>query len=401
MKIYAQHGYGKSDKIHKGLENGSLSGLIISPRDEKIDNIRSFRNDLDESFPQAEILIDPQFYYATYVDSTSKNLNECEYYPGTINLSQLRSPQNLNKYALECLSFQNELGVSKLISPSILIPNFTDRQAQIALTMAEASIAVANQFEKPLLISLVFSESALNETDNVNEFLNELSMLAVDGFYIIVARNNTDYNQRFDDSTSLTNLLTMIYSLSEINEFNVVTGYSDFVGLLYLSVGASGIATGWHNSSRKFTVQQRILPVSGGRLPRERYSSVPLLNSIYTSELDSISKQVISAGGRLEEYLSGTLYDEIILAGGSPSDGWSRQFSHLQHWAAIKQSSNSILAGKDISARLDSMLRKITEAKSLYSILRGAAVQFEKSTSSDHLSTWETGLKQFRALHNI
>ncbi len=112
-------------------------------------------------------------------------------------------------------------------------------------------------------------------------------------------------------------------------------GYSDIIGLLYLCVGAYGIGTGWHNSSRKFTVQQRILPTTGGRLPRERYNSISLLNSILASELDSIASNVPPV--IYQNILSGTKEDNIILAGANPSDGWSRAISHQQHWSAIKK----------------------------------------------------------------
>jgi hypothetical protein len=403
MKLFAQQGYGKGDKIHNGLDRKVLDGVILSPRDEKCSNMKIFRKELNEQYSSAEVLFDPQFYYATFIDATSKNLNECDYYPGNIPLSSLRQTKNLNKYAMDCLKYQQSLGVSKLISPTIHIPNFTDRQAQIALTMAEESINVAQEIDSPLIISLVFNENALNETANVNEFLNELSMLEAEGFYITVARSNTDYNQTFDESTSLTNLLTMIYSLADINEFKVIMGYSDIIGLLYLAVGAYGIGTGWYNSSRKFTIQQRILPSKGGRVPRERYTSVPLLNSMFVSELDSIKRQVMINGGDIKDYLSNTDFDEVILAGTNPSEGWSRGISHVQHWAAIKKATTNIFGSSsvDISDRLDNMEQRINEASSLYKILKSQAVQFDKPNPDNHLAIWKNAIDQFRTVHNV
>jgi hypothetical protein len=403
MKVYAQQGYGKGDKIQNGLDREAIDGVILSPRDEKYSNLSIFRKELSIKYSGAEVILDPQFYYATFIDATSKNLNDCDYYPGNLPLAALRPFKNLNKFATDCFKFQDSLGVHTLVSPSIHIPNFTDRQAQIALNMAEESINVARQFDKPLLISLVFNESALNETANVNEFLNELSMLEAAGFYIIVSRSNTDYNQKFEDPASLTNLLTMIYSLSEINEFRVIMGYSDLIGLLYLTVGAQGIGTGWFNSSRKFTIQQRVLPSSGGRMPRERYTSVPLLNSIFVSELDSINRQIKSQGGKIEDFLSNTYYDDIILTGANPSEGWVRGISHVQHWAAIKKATTDIFGTSllDISNRLDAMEDKIQQASSLYKILKNSAVQFDKPNPETHLEVWASALEQFRLQHNV
>ena len=32
MKLYAQHGYAPSDKMHRALEEGVIDGIILSPR---------------------------------------------------------------------------------------------------------------------------------------------------------------------------------------------------------------------------------------------------------------------------------------------------------------------------------------------------------------------------------
>jgi hypothetical protein len=400
MKLFAQQGYGKGDKLHRGLNDQSLDGVILSPRDEKEENLSSLKKELEQNYPASEILLDPQFYYATYIDGVSKNLDSLSYYPGKLTLSSLRSLRNINQYVTNCLLFQHKLNLHTLVSPTILIPSFTDRYAQISLNMAEESIAEAKKIGKPLLVSLVFSESALNDSRSVDEFLNELTMLDTEGFYITVARNNTSYDQKFDEVTPLVNLLTMIYSLGEINEYKVIMGYSDIVGLLYLAVGAYGISNGWHNSLRKFTIQQRILPVSGGRLPRERYTSLPLLNSILVSELDSIAKVLKEYNGNLQDYLSQTPYDHIILSGSSPSAGWSRAISHLQHWSALKQGINSI-KDLEISDRLDEIEKQIDHAKALYKILQSLAIQFDSSSSGHHLDNWDTALKQFRNTHQV
>ncbi|TYR81086.1 hypothetical protein FZC66_04260 [Priestia megaterium] len=402
MKIYAQQGYGKGDKIHKGIEMNALNGVVLSPRDDKYESLITLKQELLGLNENVDILIDPQFYYATYIEGVSKNLDQLSFYPGPLTLSSLRSFRSISKLVSECLKFQNDLGVDTLVSPSILMPNFTDRQAQIALTMAEESSQQAQELGKPILISLIFQETALNDTVHVNEFLNELTMLNVEGFYIVVARNNTAYDQHFEEATALTNLLTMIYSLSDINEFKVIMGYSDIIGLLYLAAGASGISTGWHNSSRKFTVQQRILPSTGGRLPRERYTSIPLLNSVLVSELDSISRQVTARGGNLSDYLSRAGLDNIILTGNNPSDGWSRSISHLQHWSALQHGSQAFFTDTfDITERINNLETKINEAKALYTILDNMAIQLSPASTGKHLDTWQLALSSFKEQHNL
>ncbi|MFD1953193.1 hypothetical protein ACFSL6_03125 [Paenibacillus thailandensis] len=402
MKLFIQQGYGKGNKIHQALSNGSGDGVILSPRDDTEDNLRLFRNDLLNDYHTAEVLLDPQFYYTTYMDGTTKNLTDYTYYPGHLTMSSFRSIRDIQRYAEETIDFQVSMGVDYILSPTLLINSFSDRQTQICLSLAEETknIMLMKEIKKPLLASLIFTESALNETDRVNEFLNEISVLEVEGFYLTVARNNKDYNQNFDSDHGLSNLLYFIYSLSEINEFKVVIGYADIIGLLYLCVGAYGIGTGWHNSSRKFTVQQRILPSTGGRLPRERYTSIPLLNSLLVSELDSIAAN--APQNLFQSVLSNTGEDRIIYAGSNPSDGWSRALSHQQHWSAIKQSMVDIFQNSiDITARLNYMEEAISNAESLYTMLERYAVQFERASSKSHLNTWQSAIRIFRSIANV
>lgn len=396
MSIYIQQGYGKANKVQDAIAANSIDGIILSPRDEKQAALKSLSTELTEQYPDINVILDPQFYYSIYPNAQSKNLNEVSYFNDSINISYLRSLRNINQVIQDCFEYQKDHSLTKFVSPNIIIPNFTDRQAQTALNMAEEASEIAKEFDTPVLISLIFSEVALYDTDSVNEFLNELSMLDVAGFYITVARNNSNYDQKFEEPTALVNLLTIIYSLSEINDYEVIMGYSDIVGILYLTVGANAIGTGWHNSSRKFTVQQRILPSTGGRVPRERYTSTPLLNSIFASELDSINELLTTGSDGIEIVLSNNDYDRILKAGPTPSSSWSRSLSHLQHWAALNQISNEIKSKDDIIDRLDLIQSKIDLAMTLYTYLDRNGIQFESATSGSHLPLWKESLKTFR-----
>jgi len=397
MGLLIQQGYGKGSKIHDSIENKVADGVVLSPRDDKEENIQILVNEVYDIDPQSKLILDPQFYYATYIDGTYKKLEQVPYFPGHLKMSDLRGMRKISEYVHSTLEYQINMGLNEIVAPTILIPNFSDRQAQTALNFAEEAIHFNQDKDRDLYISLVFKESALNETDNVNEFLNELTLLDVKGYYITVARNNSNYDQKFDDPLSLNNLLSMIYSLAEINEYEVIMGYSDIIGLLYLTVGAKYIATGWHNSSKKFTEKQRIQPVTGGRQPRERYTSLPLLNSILLTELDSIYEQFYE--GEFNEFLSGAMYDELVNTG-TPSTGMTRNFGHFQHWSSLKKLSDQLLT-YDIEDRIDLMFTKIDHAKGLYRELDKNAVQLSPESSETHLSVWENALRTFKERHYL
>lgn len=396
MKLLAQQGFGKGNKINQGLADNSLNGVILSPRDERYTKFDDFISQIKNK--DTDILMDPQLYYSTFAGSDDKYLSLCSYYPGNLTASSFRF-NAMNKFVKDCFEFQNNLGVTEYISPSILIPNFSDRWAQILLNMADIASSYTG---KKVIISVIFQENALNDFNSVNEFLNDLTTLDVDGFYIMVSRNNVIYDQKFENSEALSNLMLMVYSLSEINEYKVILGYTDIIGLLFGAVGAYGVATGWYNSLRKFTVQQRIMPSTGGRSPRDRYTSSPLLNSLLITELESISAIMKRSGGDLSPFLSNTKYDKYIKNGRTPSEQWNRNFSHLQHWSALRNLYDEICDDSlFIDDRLNKLIDKIKTAASLYSILKNYAVQFERPNPDAHLATWLESIKQFKEKANI
>ena len=42
MSLLAQHGYGKGSKIDLALQQGSVDGLVMSPRDESPANLAAY-----------------------------------------------------------------------------------------------------------------------------------------------------------------------------------------------------------------------------------------------------------------------------------------------------------------------------------------------------------------------
>ncbi|SED14679.1 hypothetical protein [Paenibacillus sp. GP183] len=395
MYILAQHGWGKSDKIERGLADNSLSGAILSPRDEKMEKLQDYITQLTASNHGADVILDPQFYYVTFQNSKDGNLSEYPYYPGYHGPSSFRGSKNTRGFIFDTLSYQNGINVNYLTAPSIHINSFSSREAQIMLNFAQEAVDIKEEkgYQKPLLLSLAIHENAFSDKRLMEDFLDELSMIQADGIYMIICRNPGGYHQSFDDSTKLANILSFIYSLTEINGFKMFLGFSDFLGILYLSVGASKIATGWSQGLRRFTLD-RISPINaGGRRPRPRYSSGPLLNSILTSELDSILQSRLR--GQYDDFLSGTRYDALIRH--NPLDGWDDTTSTLHHWSCLEIKAQNLFNNcADISERLDSLQGAISYASGLYAILNAAHIQLDPKSNGNHLDVWNSALTEFR-----
>ena len=198
MGILAQCGFGRGDKIDKGVADKVIKGVIMSPRDERRDRLeQAICNWGAAIFMPRLVLFDPQFYAVTLNNPRDGHLNEYDYYSNNSGLGRTHfSGTRIQRYVKECLDYQyNTFGQSLayMISPGILFDSFRDSWSQIALNMAvESAEYHANlRNAQPLLISLVLSETAFQSMDAVEEFLDAVTEIDAKGFYIIIRRHST------------------------------------------------------------------------------------------------------------------------------------------------------------------------------------------------------------------
>lgn len=390
MLLYAQHGYRKSDKINRGFHGGILQGVIMSPRNESPGNLTSYISELYKTFPKVPILFDPQFYVSTVTPVRDGNLPDYDYYQSELTRRNF-TLRDITQYVRDTLDYQKGLPVSHIISPTVLFDDFRDPWSQIALHMAQESINYHGSLRKapPLLISLVISETALRSVDSLNEYLDLISLLNVQGFYIIIRRETTRYTPQMEPGI-LENLLYLVYTLSEINEYKVVVGYADVIGILLQAVGAYATACGWFNSLRQFTLA-RFQPTTGGRAARARYTSIPLLNSILIiPELVSIYDV-----GMIDDVLTGTSFDSVLRS--NPADAnWILDQSSMHHWEAL---SNTIkrIKKSNVRDRIVTILKMIASARALYSRFSQNGVVFEQFSGPGHLDQWKRAISNFQS----
>jgi hypothetical protein len=234
MSILAQIGYGKGERIHKGLSEGLLAGMVLSPRDESPENLIAFGNGIRDAYPNALILFDPQFYATTIAEPRDKHLPEYPYHGGLASLGRTHfRPAQIANYAKACISYQHNAlpFLSHVISPTIRLQDFGDSWSQIALGLAEEAAANApTPADKGMLISIVADESAFRDTSALDEYLDALTQLEVAGFYLLVHRG-TGAGPSLDTKT-IENLLYTIHVLAGINQYRVVAGYTDWHGFL-------------------------------------------------------------------------------------------------------------------------------------------------------------------------
>jgi len=398
MALYIQHGHGKSDKIRTALDDGTIEGVVFAARNEKKDNLRACVNEIREGYDGCEMLLDPQFYVSTLTPPNDRYLPEYPYYEAGRTASDFTGVRRIRHYAKETLDYQVDLGLDSLVSPTVIFDSFSDRWHQIALNLADASLERRAELTDPppLLLSFVFKEEALAATEEVNRFLDTVTQDGwnMKGFYLIVARSERSYNQRFEPSR-LAQYLYVVYVLGQINGLRVVCGYTDFVGILLRAVGADAFASGWNQSLRQFQRSNFIQRRPGGQRPRERYSSSPLFNSILLSQLQDIYEV-----GHLGDVLSGVPLDSQITGASDPlAAGWTTPLSQQHHWQTLHALDES-LSGR-VRPDLQSTVQKLRDANGLYTLLEAAGVQFEQNTGRDHLREWPRAIGEFQRMAGL
>jgi len=391
MTLYAQQGYGKSDKIERGIRDGNLSGVVLSPRDLAPDAMQSFIQSLREEFGHdIDILFDPQFFATVISEATDRNLPDYPYYQPGLRRSDFLSAKSVTGFVMNTLAYQVQSDLSYVISPTIAFDSFSEPASQTALQLgAEASEHVSElESELPLLVSFVISEAALADAEGIDEFLDIISTWETSGFYLIVEPAGQGYPVSLQ-SERLANLMYIVHTLGTINEYDVRLGYSDFSGLLLSAVGASAQATGWYSGLRQFS-RNRWQPSSGGSAARPRYSSEPLMNSILQIPELSSSHQV----GLLDHCLSDTEYDEPFSTGEPAEVDWPPAIQCLHHWNVLKNLLEYAVVGT-VAENLENMEILIVQAVERYAELADAGVAFERLSGPSHLRTWSEAIETF------
>ena len=359
----------------------------MSPRDESPVRLASFLESIASEWPSAERLVDPQLYVGTILPVHAPKLSCYPHYKENLTPVSF-SPDGIRNFVSDSLEWQSTLNVSAVVSPTVLVDDLSSRWAQISMMLAQESV-VQHDGSKPLYLSLVVWEDALRQSAFVHRWLDDLTTLEVDGFYLIVRRSSESYRQHYEPEV-LISLLHICYSLAELNLYRVISGYTDMSTMLLHAVGVSGTGAGWYANLRQFSLR-RFQPSSGGRQPRSRYSSSPLLNVIYMTELD-----VIFRAGQVAEVLSDTPFDERFSGPNNPENvPWTADEAALHHWQTLADISRSPI-GTPVGVRLDQAHSRIVDAIALYAQLVNV-VPFTTDTGSAHLEQWLYALDGFRS----
>ena len=271
MTMYVQHGYGKGDKVHRLLQEGNASGVVLSPADETADRLATTAAGA-RGFGAA-VILDPQLYVSTIPDGAARRHED-----NSLDFSRVRwsaGAELVHTHVKQVIDLNHRVGTTAVIAPAPLQMAFLDTWASMTFQYARETMRLA---EKPTYVSVVVDESALADWNPIAQWLNEVTTLDCEGFYLVIARRDRPYPQIWE-STLLTNLLRIVYRLGVLNRYTVIWGFTDVAGLLSLAAGAGAFGCGWFYSLRNFT-SAKWIPKKGGGVPTARVLSPGFLSPV-------------------------------------------------------------------------------------------------------------------------
>jgi hypothetical protein len=382
--FWVQQGYGKSNKIERLYDAGLLGGVLLSPADEEPAALQATR----ESTPDIEVLLDPQ----TYVYSIPGGTARCHEAHGLDlpNLSWGMPASEVERVVRAVVEANDRIGITSLIAPTCVQRSLSDVWTSLALQMARTTISALGG-QRRIFVSAVIEEAALASWADVANWLDVVTGLDADGFYVVVDRVTQGSYPAMWNPSHLTNLLRLIYSLSQLNEYKVLVGYADVEGILQIAAGASGSAAGWFYSLRAFS-DSKWQPSSGGRQAIPRAFSVGLLTPLLAvGEGEQVAQSGLAADAFPDE--------AVRLALGTNPEGWSLVDAASHHLGELAMIVNDVAKQNPISARLDAVETRLVDAHGRLVTL-AQQVAFS-GAYRQRLETFRRALHDFRTLESV
>jgi hypothetical protein len=393
--IFAQHGPAWKPKLDRLFPKNLIEGVIWDPREESVERIKEVRSN-NSDYSLGKNMVDLKIYYKQFPSSTVKRLNDLSYFPKEeIDRVFLRNTENIELLVGKSIDFQIDFGVDILVSPSLYLYSFNDRIVDKLFDTWEVFYEQVNKKEikKEKYISIIFSESALENKSYISEFLDDFSDIAhkFDGIYITVDRENNNKHRHDFNPTRLKGMLQLIYDLKNLN-LKVMIGYVGIECVLYFAVGADVVGTGWFYSLRNFNKEQKGLePVDGMGRQKKRYTSMKMMYELaIEDEIFSIPRQHKTE--LYEKIFSGCELDEKVQGGNIESINFNDMYQ--QYFEALKQSVDMITDKRSLEEKLLAVNELITTAE--INIKRYNELGTLQKLNGKHIQNYKNALKGFQ-----
>lgn len=393
MKLFAQMGFGDGGKTSAALGEGLIDGAILSPKDSSPDGIEEKIEPLTAAKPDADIMIDPQFYATFAASSESARIGKLTEWPyfSAARKSDLELTEEVDRILKQTMEFVLTMPVTACIAPNIYISrSFDSREAVIAKNFIRNARRIYAEVgdKRPLFATIAVSREAVLNREEFSEFLNDITILREppDGFYVLIGSRDTEAQTDVFRDDVIARWMLLNYSLN-INGFTVVNGYSDLLAPFLGAAGGTAGASGWYSNLRVFSLDRFHPAPSGGRQPIKRYLSQRLLNRITFTERLALTEVVPAISNGLSHDAD---YDP------EPE----KLAEALQSWEAL----NGLcarLAGADVEAALGACTSAVARAEAAYADISDEGITLDSKSRNTHLEPLKEGIESFKKMAGL
>lgn len=386
--LLIQHGPAKGQKIDKAFENNIVEGTVFSPREETMESIKQYCDNLvylnkDNTF------IDPQFYYSTFDVELLKLLREQFEYPTKVTRKDWRKRnERLLKY------FDNYSSKVEEVSNNIITPGFCIDSIDWKF---DYSIDFYNYFKEKYkfehyYMSLMIASEIFHSKNDVEDILEDIkdNVDEKDGIYLIIKYPSTQIkNYESMDPEALSNILYFVYSL-KMYGFKVIIGYTFLNSILFSMIDCDAVSTGWFNNLRKFE-QSKFESVDSFGIRKKRYVSIPTLTNM-TLELINECKEM-----DITKLYSNTRWDSIAI---EDQDNVSFVDLEQQYWEALHNIVTEINQKETILEKVKYMKQCIEKSRNIYDEMLNSTenkreVQNRIKLEFKHIDDWQFAIELF------
>lgn len=360
--LMIQQGPAAGPKLRKILDNGFCDGIIWDPRDMIPNRINQCIKD-SAKYEEITKILEFKQYYQQFVDSDKKKLKDYPQFPTELmDRNFLRKQENLDQLVHNNMEFQKLISLDYFCTPTFYIENFGHRIIERVLETWEINTSYIQEknIGISLIASMVISENAFSSYDYIGEFLEDMENFteSLSGIYITIDRNEMSPLRHKFEVTRLTNILQFIFDLKMMG-FTVIVGYSSVEGLLYSSVGADYIGTGWFYSLRKFNRIQKGLPAEKSfGIQKKRYTSMKLFSEV------PLQETIYNVGSQSHEFiLDKCMLDKDLIAG-KEIDMLNSNDCYLQHFEEMYKYIHLLDSLVSETEKTDKVLELLSNAES-------------------------------------
>lgn len=247
MELFLQFGYGMKNLTIDLAKRWNGASVILSPRDMEPQQLVRW----SEEFEKAGVncYFDPQCYCPK---SELKRLTKYSYWDCNLN-TNLQSNITYVEQKLEYIKQYNSIAKTKAYILPCILSKYEEMWEERFVLQQKRFIEAAHKImkDKPIYATLALPSEFLIQNEKILEpFINEISTLNVDGFYIVAEALDKKY--LIDSPMWLSNVFHLCATL-KMAEKKVIYGYGNHQMLPLSLIKVDAMASGTWLNVRSFT----------------------------------------------------------------------------------------------------------------------------------------------------